>query len=186
MERNATERGREVRRGMLAAAVELITELGWNAVSTRLLAERAGVRPGLVHYHFASLPALLREAAVGAMGALADTSPLAEVDDVDEGLALFLGVIDADGDGVSRLFSETYLAATRDEELRRGITGLIAGFNDGVADWLARAGHPAPRETAPVLTAALDGLALHKALNPSLDLGAAATVLRAMLKGDPS
>lgn len=182
MERIATERGREVRRGMLAAAVELITELGWNAVSTRILAERAGVRPGLVHYHFASLPALLREAAVDAIGAVADTSPLAEVTDLDEGLALFLGVLAEDDGGVSRLFSETYLAATRDEELRRRITELIAAFNDAVADWLERAGHPSPRETAPILTAALDGIALHRALDPALDLDAAAAVLRRILR----
>lgn len=51
----AADRGREVRRKLLTAAVELIPERGWNAVSTRLLAERAGVAAGLVHYHFPSL-----------------------------------------------------------------------------------------------------------------------------------
>ena len=63
----AVERGNEVRQRLLAAAVELIPERGWTAVSTRVLAERAGVTPSVVHYHYSSLQALLREAVVGAM-----------------------------------------------------------------------------------------------------------------------
>ncbi len=60
--RTAVDRGRDVRLQLLSTAAELIGELGWNAVSTRILAERAGVTPGLVHYHFPSLQALLRDA----------------------------------------------------------------------------------------------------------------------------
>ena len=58
--------GDQVRQQLLRTSVELIAERGWTAVSTRILAERAGVAPGLVHYHFASLRALLTEAALGA------------------------------------------------------------------------------------------------------------------------
>ena len=43
------ERGRDVRAHLLAAARELIGEVGWTGVSTRVVAERAGVRPGMVH-----------------------------------------------------------------------------------------------------------------------------------------
>lgn len=50
--------------------MELVAERGWSAVSTRVLAERAGVVPRAVHYHFASLQTLLREATVTAMRAL--------------------------------------------------------------------------------------------------------------------
>src|SRR5690606_38747757 len=60
-------RGAEVRRRLLDAAVRAIPEQGWRGVSTRSLARRAGVVPGLVHYHFDSLEALLREAALGAL-----------------------------------------------------------------------------------------------------------------------
>ncbi|MGH3825157.1 MAG: helix-turn-helix domain-containing protein [Pseudonocardiaceae bacterium] len=55
--RRAADRGRDVRLQLLSTAAQLITELGWAAVSTRILAERAGVTPGLVHYHFTSLQA---------------------------------------------------------------------------------------------------------------------------------
>jgi len=41
------------------AAAELIAERGWGAVTTRMVAERAGLRPGLVHYHFDSVTDLL-------------------------------------------------------------------------------------------------------------------------------
>jgi AcrR family transcriptional regulator len=71
MAETAADRGREVRRRLVQAARELVPERGWAAVSTRTVAERAGVAPGLVHYHFASLQALLAEAAVGAMRDLA-------------------------------------------------------------------------------------------------------------------
>ncbi|MEV0648005.1 TetR/AcrR family transcriptional regulator [Phytomonospora sp. NPDC050363] len=190
MERIATERGREVRRGLLAAAVELITELGWNAVSTRILAERAGVRPGLVHYHFASLPALLNEAATGAIARFADTAPLTAELSLDDGLDLLVGTIAEAPGAISLLFSETYLAATRDPDLRRRVGELTAAFNSSLAGWLASHGHPAPSPTATVLTAALDGLALHKALDPALDLVGTKAVLRAILhperEGNPS
>ncbi len=49
---------------LAAAAVQLIAEDGWAAVTTRRVAERAGVNQGLVHYHYGSVAALRREAAL--------------------------------------------------------------------------------------------------------------------------
>ena len=57
----AAVRGQEVRQRLLAAAAELIPERGWSAVSTRILADRAGVTPSVVHYHFPSVQAVLTE-----------------------------------------------------------------------------------------------------------------------------
>jgi AcrR family transcriptional regulator len=56
-----------VRDRLLAAAAELIAEKGWGAVSTRVLADRAGVGSGVVHYHFDSTQAVLVQASVGAL-----------------------------------------------------------------------------------------------------------------------
>ena len=179
------ERGREARARLLAAAAELIAELGWSAVSTRLLAERAGVRPGIVHYHFASLQALLREAALSAMDdVLGQVAPaFAGVDDLDTGLATLLAGLDqyTGTDPASLLFSETYLAATRDPELRARMARLVQAFHRTMTAWLERCGHPAPEPTATVLIAVVDGLILHKALDPALDLPSATGVLRALL-----
>lgn len=67
------EHGLQVRERLLSTAIELVPERGWSAVSTRILAERAGVSPSVVHYHFSSMPALLGEAVVTAMrGMLAE------------------------------------------------------------------------------------------------------------------
>lgn len=139
-ERTAAERGREVRQKLLAAAAELIPELGWNAVSTRVLAERAGVAPGLVHYHFSSLQALLGESAVGVMRRVMSTAGpvLDSAETVEAGMDMILGSLDAytGSDSTSLLFIEAYLAATRDENLRGELTTLVADFRRDLARWL--------------------------------------------------
>ncbi|MCE7002637.1 TetR/AcrR family transcriptional regulator [Kibdelosporangium philippinense] len=158
------ERGRDVRQRLLAAAVELIAQKGWSAVSTRILAERAGVAPGVVHYHFSSLQALLTEAAVGAMRAA--VAGLEPAEDLVAGLIDPLENFTGD-DPVSLVFVETYLAATRDAELREAIGALVIEFQQKLAGWLAERAVDQPQETATVLVAAIDGLMLHRALNPS-------------------
>jgi AcrR family transcriptional regulator len=177
----AAERGREVRERLLHAAAELIAERGWSAVSTRVLAERAGVAPGVVHYHFASVPALLAEAAVTVMRGLIDEIGGALDAAADPGavLALLLGALDGyDGnDPTSLLFAEAYLAAGRDEALRRELGAVIDDFRARLAARLGAAGVAAPEATAAVLAAAIDGVMLHRALAPGLTADAVAPVL---------
>ncbi|WP_326691699.1 TetR/AcrR family transcriptional regulator [Streptomyces sp. NBC_01795] len=181
----SSERGKEVRQQLLRAAAELIAELGWPAVSTRVLATRAGVGPGLVHYHFASLQALLTEAALGVMRGLADelTALLDQVRSPEEGLELIVGGLGGHDpqDPTSRLFSEAYLAATRDAELRHAIGELIVEFRRPLALWLAEHDVPEPEATAAVLAAALDGIMLHRALSPGLTAEDITRVLRRLL-----
>lgn len=177
----SAERGREVRQRLLAAAAELIAERGWAAVSTRLLAERAGVAPGLVHYHFASLPALLTEAAVGVLRATAAAlGPLLDrADTPAEALTMLVGWLDGytGSDPTSVLFMETYLAATRDPALHAAVAEVTAEFRAGFASWLATHGVPDPEATAAVLGAAVDGLVIHRALDPALTAEVLAPVL---------
>lgn len=186
--RTSVDRGRDVRLQLLSTAAELIAELGWNAVSTRILAQRAGVTPGLVHYHFPSLQALLRDAALGMMNDL-----LSAVEDLfdnartlDAGVDLMLGSLDAytGTDPTSLLFTETYLAATRDETLRGELTDIVAEFRQQLAGWLARHGADAPEDTASVLAAAIDGLILHRALNPALTTSTVAPLLRRLITSE--
>lgn len=189
--RPGTDRGARVRSRLLAAAVELIGELGWNAVSTRVLAERAGVAPGLVHYHFSSLPALLREAAVGMMREmLAATGPiLDEADGPEDGVATLLQMADGytGDDPTSLVFIEAYLAATRDAELRRELAGLLLGFRAELAGWLAGHGQRRPEQTAAVIAATVDGVLLHRALDPALTSTTVLPVIRGWLaSGDPT
>lgn len=178
------ERGRDVRARLLRAARELIGEVGWSGVSTRVLAERAGVRYGLVHYHFESVQALLRQATLEAMsGMLDDTaSLLTDAASPADGVEAMLLELDRyDGtDPASLLFIEGYLAATRDSELRERMGAILARFHTSLATALAAAGHPDADGAASVVMAVFDGFILHKGLNPELTGPRIAPVLRTL------
>ncbi|MGH3799537.1 MAG: TetR/AcrR family transcriptional regulator [Pseudonocardiaceae bacterium] len=188
--RTAADRGRDVRLQLLSAAADLIAELGWNAVSTRILAERAGVTPGLVHYHFPSLQALLRDAALGMISDLLSATELIfeDAQTLDAGVNTMLGSLDSytGRDPTSLLFTETYLAATRDETLRIELIGVVDEFRRKLARWLGEHGATTPDATASVLAAAIDGVMLHRALNPELISSAVAPVLRRLVTPGPT
>lgn len=176
------ERGRTVRARLLTAARELIGELGWNAVSTRTLAERAGVRSGLVHYHFESLQALLRQATLEEMRRMIDgiAEVLAATADPAAGIDAVLAELDqyTGTDPASLLCIEGYLAATRDPQLREQMGALMIDFRSAFAASLGRSGHPAPEAAATLVMAALDGFLLHKGLDPELSAAGIAPLLR--------
>lgn len=180
------ERGREVRLRLLAAARELIGELGWNAVSTRVLAERAEVRPGLVHYHFESLQALLRQATVEAMRPMLEdiTALLAAASDPADAVEAVLTDIDrfTGADPTSLLLLEAYLAATRDPVLQGQMHDLMADFRAALAATLARVGSPDAEATAVLIMAAVDGVLLHKGLDAQLSAARLAPLLRRLTK----
>ncbi|HET9255163.1 MAG TPA: TetR/AcrR family transcriptional regulator [Pseudonocardiaceae bacterium] len=183
--RSAADRGRDVRLRLLSTAAELITELGWTAVSTRILADRAGVTPGLVHYHFPSLQALLRDAALGMISDLLSSTEatLENATTLDAGLDLMLSSLGArtGTESTSLLFTETYLAAARDETLRGELIALVTEFREQLAQWLAEHAALKPDDTASVLAAAIDGVILHRALNPDLTTATVAPLLRGLI-----
>lgn len=168
----SSERGQEVRRRLLDAAATLIPERGWAAVSTRAVADRAGLAAGLVHYHFTSVQALLSQAAIAAMRrAATEAGPLlAEARDPAELADALVGWLDSytGTDPVSVLFVETYLAAIRDPQLRAGVAEVITRFRADLSARLTGFGVADPEGTAAVLGAAVDGLVLQRALDPTL------------------
>ncbi|NUT94919.1 MAG: TetR/AcrR family transcriptional regulator [Saccharothrix sp.] len=171
-----------VRDRLLAAAAELIAEKGWGAVSTRVLADRAGVGSGVVHYHFDSTQAVLVQASVGALRtALAGLPELLE-SAADPAAALDALLAALDEAGGQQLFVETFLAATRNDELRAAVAGVLAEFRATLAAWLAERGVPTPSETAAVLAAAVDGVLLHRALDPGLSRAVVVPVLGRVLR----
>ena len=185
-DRSAVGRGHAVRTRLLAAAADLIGEIGWNAVSTRNLAERAGVGPGLVHYHFDSLHALLRQAALTEMRRVLDeaSAAVAEGGDLAGGLAAMLSQLDdyTGADPSSLLVIEAYLAATRDPQLHTQMAELMLGWRTSMSEALAGAGHPSPDAAAALLLAVLDGLFLQKGLDPDLSHTEVAPLLRQILQ----
>jgi AcrR family transcriptional regulator len=176
------ERGRVARAQLLTAARELIGEIGWGAVSTRVLAERAGIRSSLVHYHFQSLQALLRQAAVEEMRRTLEGTAalLVAAADPADGVDAMLTELDryTGDDPASLLFIEAYLAATRDPLLREQLRLLVHEFRAAVAAALAQAGHRAPEAAAAMVMAVFDGFLLHKGLDPELSAGRIAQELR--------
>ncbi|ASU84736.1 TetR/AcrR family transcriptional regulator [Nocardiopsis gilva YIM 90087] len=182
----SADRGRSTRQRLLDAAVVLIGEVGWHNVTTRLVADRAGVNPGVVHYHFDSVTKLLIEACTGVTRGLLDevTVRLAEQPDVDSGIDWLLNELTRglESDPAALLLVEAFLASSRLPELRAQLVVQIAEFRTAVADWLRSRGCGDEADAAAtVLAAALDGLVLHRILDPELDLAALASPLRRML-----
>ncbi len=173
---------------LLAAAAELIPERGWSAVSTRVLAERAGVSSSVVHYHYPSIQSVLREAALGLVTRLVGEldAVLARADTAAGAVRELLAAIRAYSgtDPASLLAIETYLAASRDEQLHAGIAEALAEFRTRLGRWLGEHTVPAPEPTAAVLAAALDGLVLHRGLDPNLDSTAIDEVLARLVPQD--
>ena len=183
----SADRGRTTRQRLLGAAAALIAEAGWGGVSTRMVAERAGVAPGVVHYHFASLPDLLIAASTGVARTMVEelTGRLTEQPGPETGVEWLLGELSryTGTDPASLLLVEMYLAAARLPELRDLLHEMIADCRARIASWLRDRGHAGDAEaTAAVLLAAVDGLVLHRGLDPGLDLAALAGPLRAMVR----
>lgn len=177
----SAEQGHQMRQRLLAAAVELIPERGWTAVSTRVLADRAGVSPSVVHYHFTSMPELLNQAVITAMRRVLDDAGgvLDSAQTPDDVVAALVGSVDqySGADPMSLLFVEAYLASTRDEQLRRRLVAVVDELRSRLSVRLAAQGVPEPEETAAVLAASIDGILLHRGLGAGPPAGASARVL---------
>ncbi|NLU71342.1 TetR/AcrR family transcriptional regulator [Streptomyces sp. HNM0575] len=177
----SAERGHETRRRLLDAAAQLIVEDGWGSVTTRRVADRAGLRPGLVHYHFSTVADLLIEAALDAAQREMERAAeaMARADDPSQGVAQLLGMVAeySAEDPTTVLFSEMMLASTRQERLRARLAEMLGEWRAGVAEWLrtANAGTDGgssgstddAEATALLLGAAIDGLVLHRLIDPS-------------------
>lgn len=179
------DRGREVRQRLLGATAELIAQRGWTAVSTRVVAERAGVAAGVVHYHFGSVQALRSAAAVGVLREAAGSMGpmLARAETPAEAVELLVASLDeyTGSDPVSVVFIETYLAATRDPQLRAAVAEVIAEFREQLAGWFGARGVATPAATAAVLGSAIDGLVIQRVLDPTLTAEIITPVLVRML-----
>ena len=185
----SADRGKEVRQALRDAAAALIPEVGWNAVTSRALAARAGVAQGVVHYHFDSVTAVLREAAVERMSAMMEAAVTLFAFSVPLGdaMSMLAATMDAyaEDDATNLLFSETYLAATRDELLRERVAAVVENFRNTLARYLAHHDVTDPAETAMVLTAAVDGIFLHRALDARLKSVSVGPVLHRLVTPAP-
>ena len=114
---DATTRAR-----LLAAARELVVEMGLSAVTTRAISERAGVNNALVHYHFGSKMALVVQAALSSLDEAVGepVRMLREAPTVGGGVAQvvrWVGSLDVDEPGMRTLIDLT-IEAFRNPEVR--------------------------------------------------------------------
>lgn len=184
-----SRRGAATRSRLLSAARELIIEVGWGAVSTRMVSRRAGVPTGSVHYHFASVDGLLRAASAEALAAVtAQLKAGFGAGGIDEGVERLgeLVALTAADDGSRVLVGEVFLQATRDDAIRSDVALLLGELRADMARWLSRQGRTGDAvATATVLVAALDALGMHRSLDPGMSLDGTTAVLQLIARGAP-
>ena len=180
----------------MAAAAELIAEVGWGRVTTRAVAERAGLPHGAVSYHFRGKQELLTEAAMFAFARAIPEDEFAALAGVEDLIGLVSTEV-ADRDAIdpvlSRLMFEAMREAERDPTLRERMGAMLAQYRELMVQ-AVRADQQrgavfadAPAEAIATLLGAIgDGLLLHALLDPDLDVRAALNALRALLAPRPS
>ena len=184
--------GDVTRRRLLTAAASLIVERGWAAVTTRSVADRAGVNQALVHYHFGSIDNLRRESVLAEIGPaigelvdeLLDDRPLPE--SIHKGM----GLIDRFdlGTDTGVLMAEALLQATRDPSVAQDMAGVMGSWAEMLGPRLAVAQERgvvrrdiAAAQLTPVLAAFLDGFLIQRMADPGLDTSRTADTLIQLL-----
>ena len=179
----APARGARRREQLVGAGVDLLGERGWAGVTARAVAERAGTHQGLVHYHFGGLPALKRAVADAAVREAFEPAValLTAAGSWPAGVAAVVRATAGQWEPrTARTTAELVVASLQDPEVGELLRDTLAAVRARLVPWLAASGEAEPEGLATVLVAALDGLVLHRLLDPALDLGAAAAAADAL------
>lgn len=176
---------------LLDAAVDLIADRGWTAVTSRAIAERAGVNNGVVHYHFDSMDALRRAAVEHALATLAGDSldVFADADTTADAICALADALPAStSDTATTVLLEAMLHAPRDGHVRDLMGQMLTPYRDAIERMLqvdVAAGRLAATTDTSALAAALlacvDGLTLQALVDHQLDVRAAAASIAALL-----
>lgn len=182
-------RGERRRSQLVEAGVDLLAEQGWSAITTRAVAERAGANLGLIHYHFGGLPALRLaiadravEVVIGpVLGELmAATDERAALDALRRLLQATAGDSRAMRLAMELLtegFRDPAFAERSRDQLRQARVEIAVRLGQLRADW-----SPERKTGAAILiTALLDGLMLHRLVDPGLDTEPALAALEDLL-----
>jgi AcrR family transcriptional regulator len=179
------------RQRLMTAAAELIAELGWGRVTTRAVAERAGLPHGAISYHFRGKQELLTAAALDAFEQALPAEQFAALNSVDDLIDLIASQLrpsEMIDPVLSRLMLETMREAERDAALRERMGALLGQYRTMIVEIVRgdqRRGTitaNVPAEAIATLLAALgDGLLLHALLDRDLDVAGAVTAVRDVL-----
>ena len=169
------------------AARELLSERGLEGTTMRAVATRAGVAYGTVSYHFGSKEQLLFEVIRSeGRAARADAERSAQIADVvsrRRSLREDLRTRVTREPSVFKRRYELYALALRRDKYQRALASLLRASRASTADLLEKAGFTATdgERLAPVLQAAVDGLALQALVDPSFDHDSAHGALMLLL-----
>jgi AcrR family transcriptional regulator len=186
----AAERGAQTRERLLEATVRLLVSVGWAGVTTRAVAEEAGVNPALVHYHFRGVDELRREAVRRALNVLVSASmtKLEAAPDPATGAREALEEVlraERRDPTLSVLLLEAAEGSIRDEVLREEFAALLKDLRAQLTGWIAeQTGSGDAPAVAALVLAALDGIYLHHLLDPDLDVAAFTAPLLRLLGVD--
>lgn len=184
-------RSGETRQRLLTAAAELIAEAGWGRVTTRAVAQRAGLPLGTVSYHFRGKQELLSQAALETVESLFPMGEQAAVESLAELIGLMttsLGERDPSESVLAGVLVEALREAGRDPQLAERMTALLAEYRRVLSELVGaeqrrgamRAGAD-PAALATLVAAAGDGLLLHALLDPGIEAAGAVEALRTLL-----
>lgn len=171
----------------MRAAAELISTLGWGRVTTRAVAERAGLPHGTVSYHFRGKQDLLMSAAMWTFTEALPPGSFEQSTDL-AGLLSLLTDLELVTPDLSRLMIETMREAERDPALGDQVRAMVREYRGLLAESIraeqerGRVSRDLSAEGLAALLAAVgDGLAMHALLDPSIDVGAAVRDLHTLL-----
>lgn len=189
----ADPRGQKTRARILAATVELIAREGWEAVTVRKVAADAGVNFALVNYHFGSKANLMLAALESAFeseiltpmsGAFASSHPDRVIGELVQ-LTLGPDVPDT----ARRVFESALGALAHDPELARRVRPMLDHFRSLLTDVFERAvaagrlpGDSDTQALAIACSAMLDGLGLHRMIDPDMPADRVADALGRLLR----
>lgn len=155
----------EAREGLVRAMIEIIAEHGFEQLSVRSVASRAGVSGGAVQHHFPTKSAMLN-AAMTAITSLAAqrTSDLGSVADPVERLHSLVDLLipENEANRVARVWLAFAARASVDEDIRNAYVKLWGRLRNELRVLITAAGgEPGGAEQAArELLALVDGLAL--------------------------
>lgn len=179
------------REKLTAAAAELIAELGWGRVTTRAVAERAGLPHGAVSYHFRGKQELLTEACLAAFGNAVPFEEFSALGSVEALIDLIGSELDqglADNAVLTRLMFEAMREAERDPVLQERLKAMLGDYRAAVVA-MVRADQErgvmsrgiSAEGIATAVVAVGDGLLMHALLDPALDVRQALVSLKMLL-----
>lgn len=174
---------------LLRAARELVAEVGFSAVTTRAISERAGVNNALVHYYFGSKTALVVQAALSSLDeAVGEPARmLRDAPTLSAGVAevlRWIGRLDVADPGM-RTLTELTIEAFRNPDVRPMVAAALDEGRRDLAAALASRGDvdvDVAVGLAAALAALFDGVVLHRLVDADLDVAPWAAAIEASLK----